>query len=258
MNDRNSRLDFERIRLSRAGRVWPEPDLSGGGIPAFVGQVVSSSSKIEVGSFLLVRPTTVLGDEAEGASGRFTGVGSTTVPVYLIGPGLASPGDYLICKFVDNRWVAERTTPSGGTGSGSVGTLPLCFCTEIPATLTMTSLSESCNYGMFQSCTIQYGPVPSVYSTLGLGTNAFISLQSFPDVLQDGALFQYLLTCSYNQFSLTRLYAASIFNDGGPWRDAVLYTWFTGSYGNTCSPFHLDYGSAFPGSDTSCFVTIDG
>jgi hypothetical protein len=256
MIDQNSRTDFQRIRLARAGLVWPEPDLDGGGVPAFVGQVTSPSSKIKVGSFLMVQPTSVLGHEAEGASGNFTSVGSSTVPVYLIGPGLASTGDYLICKFVDNRWVTERTVPSGGGGSGGFGSIPNCFCTEIPATLSMTSLSPTCNFGMFQNCTIQYGPVPSVYEGLSLGANAFISLESFPDPLQDGNEFQYLLTCYLNQFSLTRLYPVSIY--GSPWRDAVLYTWFVGSYGNSCTPFRLDDGAAYPGSDTSCFVTIDG
>jgi hypothetical protein len=256
MIDRKTRDDFERIRLSRAGFIWPEPDLSGGGVPAFVGQVTSSAAQIGVGKFLLVRPTFVLGQESEGASGNFTPIGSSTVPVYLIGPGLASTGDFLVCKFVDNRWVAERTTPSSGGGTGGGVTIPTCFCPEIPATLTMISGSSTCNFHMFQSCTIAYSSIPSVYDELDLGSYAFLSTETFPDPLADGALFQYMLTCFYNQFALTRLYAESPY--GSPFRDAVLYTWFVGSYGNTCSPFHLDNGVVYPGSDPTCFVTIDG
>ncbi len=257
MDDAQTRDDMERLRLTRDGLVWPEPDLAGGGVPAFLGQVTSSASSIGVGMFLLVRPTAVLGAEVEGGPGIFTAAGTTTVPVCLVGPEAASPGDFLVCRFIDNRWVAERTNISGGGGgSGGIGTLPTCFCTAIPATLTMTSASSTCNYGMFQTCTLQYGAVPAGYATLGLGANAFISLQSFPDVLADGALFQYMLTCSFNQFSLTRLYISSPY--GSPYRDAVLYSWFVGSYGNTCTPFHLDNGSPYPGSDSTCSVTIDG
>ncbi len=254
MIDRSSRQDFERIRLQMAELVWPEPDLSGGGVPAFVGRVTSLASNIKVGSFLMVQPMMVLGPEIEGGSGDFTSVGSTRVPVYLLGPGVPSTGDDLVCKFVDNRWVAERSNGSG-SGTGGIGTIPSCFCTAIPITLTMTSASPTCNYGMFQSCTIQYQPVPAVYAALDLGSSAFISVESFADAMAGGALFQYLLLCQYNQFSLTRIYATSPY--GSPWEDAILYTWFVGSYGNTCSPFHLDNGAAYPGSDAGCFVTID-
>jgi hypothetical protein len=255
MTDRGSRDDFERIRLTRAGLVWPEPDLMGGGVPAFVGQVTSSSSMIGVGKFLLVQPTFVMGKEAEGASANFAAIGSSRVPVYLVGPGLPSTGDYLVCKFVDNRWVAERTTPASVIGTGTTGTVPLCFCENVPVTLTMTSGSSTCNFGMFQSCTLQYGAVPSVYTPLFLGSKAFISPESFPDSVAGGALFQYYLSCQFNVFSLTRLYPTSPY--GSPYIDGVLYTWFVGSNGNTCSPFHLDNGTSYEGSDGTCTVTID-
>jgi hypothetical protein len=196
----------------------------------------------------------VLGDEVEGGSSDFATAGSKMVPVYLVGPGVPSTGDFLVCKFVDNRWVADRTTPVG-SGTGGVGTINFCFCENVPPTLTMTSASSTCNYGMFQSCTLQYGDVPAAYVALDLGEKAFISVESFPDIVAGGALFQYYLTCLYNVFSLTRIYATSPY--GSPYIDGVLYTWFVGSYGNTCSPSHLDNGTAYPGSDGLCSVTID-
>ena len=188
-------------------------------------------------------PNGRIGENAYELNGRFVPSGSV-VKLHPVGGG----------AWYWFQWASKPSSGSGG-GSGGIGTVPFCFCTEVPTTLTMTSASESCNFGMFQSCTIQYGPVPSVYAPLGLGANAFISTESFPDVLQDGALFQYLLMCIYNQYSLTRIYPVSIY--GSPWQDAILYTWFVGSYGNTCNPFELNNGAAYPGSDSSCFVTIN-
>jgi hypothetical protein len=253
MIDSSSRDDFERIRLGRASRGWPDSDLMGGGVPAFVGQVTSPASKIAVGDFLLVQPTFVLGSEVEGGAGIFTQVGTSTVPVYLIGPGLPSAGEYLVCRFVDNRWVADRMSGGGDVGVGI--TLPFCFCSPMPATLTMTSADPACNYRMFQSCTLQYGPTPPAFAPLNLGANAFLSTQGFPDPVAAGATFYYLLTCQHNQYSLTRLYLESPY--GSPYRDGILYTWLVGGYGNTCHPFHLDNGIAFPGSDQSCSVRLD-
>jgi hypothetical protein len=254
MIDRVSRDDFERIRLRQAALALPEDNLVGGGVPAFVGQVTTASTLIGVGNFLMVQPIFVMGQEVEGGAGQLSTVGSSRVPVYLIGPGLPATGDSLICKFVDNRWVAER---SGGAGStGNTGVIPNCFCSPIPANLTMTSADPTCNFGMFQGCSITYGPTPPEYDDLDLGTNTFLSTESFPDELADGALFRYFLTCTSDQFNLSRVYLDSPY--GSPYRDGVLYTWLVGSDGNTCEPFHLDSGQAFPGSDESCSVTIDG
>jgi hypothetical protein len=245
--------DFARLRLKRAGLVMPEPELSEGGVPAFVGRVISTGSKIAVGKFLMVQPTVVMGSEVEGGPGSLTSVPADPVPVYLVGPGTPTTGDFLICKFVDHRWAAERS--KSGNGPGGFGTIPLCFCTAIPATLKMTSADPSCNYRMFQSCMIQYGPTPAQFAPLHLGANSFLSTESFPDPIVGGAAFYYYLTCQYNQFSLTRIYPTSPY--GSPYRDGNLYTWLVGGYGNTCSPFHLDNGMAFSGSDLSCSVTID-
>lgn len=209
---------------------------------------------INVGEFLLVLPTFVTGQELEGASGSFTRASSSMVPVYLVGPGRPSTGDYLVCKYIDNRWAAEKTNPGAGY-TGPVGSIPFCFCSPIPATLQMTSADPNCNFRMFQSCTIEYQPTPAVFDRLGLTDHVFLSNESFPDPISGGSLFYYYLTCQYNQFTLSRLFAESPY--GSPYHDGILYTWLLGGYENTCEPFHLDYGTAFPGSDASCFVTID-
>ncbi len=255
MIDRALRDDFERIRLTRAGRRWLDDNLDGGGVPAFVGQVTTTSTLIGVGKFLMVQPTAILGQEIEGGGGQYAAVRSSTVPVYLVGPGKPSTGDYLVCRFIDNRWAAERMTTKGSYG-GPTGIMPDCFCSPIPATLSMTSSNSTCNYGMFQSCSIQYGPTPDEYDDLNLGIYSFLSAESFPDVIGNGAMFRYILTCHSNQFNLSRVYLESPY--GSPFRDGLLYSWLVGGYGNTCDPIHLDYGLSYAGSDQSCFVTIDG
>ena len=144
-------------------------------------------------------------------------------------------------------------TTGGGTGGG---TLPYCFCDPLPATIAMFSASETCNYRMFQSCTIQFGPTPPAFSALNLGPYSYLSTEGFPDPLAMGALFYYNLTCQYNQILLYRVYLESPY--GSPYRDGLLYSWGLGGYGNTCNPFELDNGVAYPGSDASCFVTLRG
>ncbi len=71
-----------------------------------VGQVVTANPT--VGKFMLVDPISVTGMEAEGLAGVVTANGSVSVPVYLVGPGAPVAGDWLVCRFVDYRWVAER------------------------------------------------------------------------------------------------------------------------------------------------------
>jgi hypothetical protein len=143
--------------------------------------------------------------------------------------------------------------------SNPVGSIPYCFCDPMPATLTMTSADPSCNGGMFQSCTLQYQEAPSWAASLGITGMIYLSTTSFPDASEGGAQFYYYLTCLYDHYELTRLYPSSpdTTPPGMPARDGLLYQWNIGGYGNTCDPFHLDYGSAFPGSDLSCNVKID-
>lgn len=245
--------DLARLRIANAAfRTRGAPGASGGS-PAFTGQVTTLAPA--VGKFCLVKPVTILGPESESAVGAFTAPDAAArVAVYILGPAAPVTGDYLDCRQVSYRWVAERMT-TGGHGGGTTVLLD-CFCSPIPKTLTMTSLSTTCNFGMFQSGVIQYGPTPVGYLDLDIGVNSFLGVESFPDVTAGGAMFQYLLTCLNNQFNLSRVYLTSPY--GSPYRDGLLYTWLVGGAGNTCVPFHLDNGLAYAGSDMSCFVTIDG
>lgn len=116
--------EYAKLRLRRAGLVVPDPEREGGGRPAFVGRVTSTGSRIAVGSYLLVQPTFVLGDEVEGGAGLFTTEEENSVPVYLVGPGTPSTGDYLICRHVDYRWVAERSRSGRGAAHGTPCNIP--------------------------------------------------------------------------------------------------------------------------------------
>ncbi len=252
----DDQLDFERLRggsslSDRLGSFFAHDAL-----PAMLGRVISVQAKVKLGQFCRVLPATVLGMEREGGTGAFTDAGQTStaspVLVYLLGSFVPAVGDYLICRFVDHRWVAET---SGGTivhGSSGI-LLPSCFC-MVPASLRMISAEPNCNYQMFQSCTLQYGPPPPAMVEFGYTSHVFTS-STFHDPLTDSDFFYYFW-CQYNQFFLTRIFPTSPF--GSPYRDGILYTWIVGGYGNTCEPFQLEDGSPFPGSDLTCSVSISG
>ena len=128
-----------------------------------------------------------------------------------------------------------------------------CFC-DPPPTLSMVSGNQDCNYKMFQSCTLRYGPPPPAMRP-GAPVGVFTSTESFVDPITKSSFFYYF-SCQYNQFFLTRIFPTSPF--GSPYRDATLYSWVVGGYGNTCKPFRLENGAPFPGSDTACQVSIIG
>lgn len=132
--------------------------------------------------------------------------------------------------------------------------LPNCLCT-VPPTLQMVSGDPSCNYGMFQSCTITYGPPTPDFLPLGYQGNQFTSNETFFDPISK-SYFYYFFFCFYNQFTLTRIFSNSPM--GSPFIDGLLYTWVVGGYGNTCDPFQLEIGMPFPGSDLTCRVMISG
>lgn len=131
--------------------------------------------------------------------------------------------------------------PPGGTV-----TIAGCTCTAIPTTLYLRPNDPIWNGGMFKDCTLVWGTVDPGYSKLALGSNAFISTESFVD--QIGQTYQYYFTCTSDKFTITRIYISSIF--GTPYRDSVRYTWPIASAGNTCSPFYLTTGTVYQGGDT--------
>ena len=250
------RLDFERLRATRAEFTAPGPLAANDALPSFLGRVVSVQSSIKSGRFVKVIPAVLLGKEREGGGGIFSDAGqgskAPSALVFLLGSFVPMTGDYLVCRFVDHRWVAGTT--GGGSSQGTGILLPSCFCL-VPPTLQMVSGFPSCNYKMFQSCTIQYGPPPPAMVAQNFTSNVFTSTSSFVDPIT-GSSFFYYFWCQYNQFFLTRIFPTSPL--GSPYRDAILYSWVVGGYANTCQPFRLENGAAFPGSDTSCQVSIIG
>jgi hypothetical protein len=146
------------------------------------------------------------------------------------------------------------------SGSGGQGTTPFCFCTALPETLTMFSCDETSDFGIFQSCTLQYGPTPSVYASLGLGANIYLSTTGFADPNAGGALFYYSLTCQGNQIGLTQLYPA--YPGVGPLNAGVIYGWHLGSVGsgNYCgtNTLAMAYGTPFSGASAFDCVVIYG
>ena len=252
----DERLDFERLRAGRPEFTTPGPSPLHDALPSFLGRVVTVQSIIKSGRFVKVAPAILLGKEGEGGSGTFsdagTGINAPSLLVYLLGSFVPTTGDYLVCRFVDHRWVAETTGGKVTPGTGIL--LPSCFC-MVPPTLQMVSSYPDCNYKMFQTCTIQYGPPPPAMVAQNFTSNVFTSTSSFVDPITKSSFFYYFW-CQYNQFFLTRIFPTSPF--GSPYRDAILYSWVVGGYANTCQPFRLENGAPFPGSDTACQVSIIG
>ena len=140
-----------------------------------------------------------------------------------------------------------------GDGPGNA-TIPGCSCTSIPATLTMT-VSGPCDPGTLNDCTLQYGPTPSAFSGLGLGSHCFLSTADFPDSYT-GTNFRYNLACNTVYFQLSRIYEAS--GASGAYQDSTIFSWAIGLSGNSCTPFLLANGYIYAGGNPACLVTISG
>jgi hypothetical protein len=138
--------------------------------------------------------------------------------------------------------------------SGGGVSVPGCPCPSTPATLFMHVNDPTKNNGIFQPCTLQYGPTPAPLLPVVLATDSYLSTApSFDPVLM--ANFYTYLTCYLGAYVITRVYITSPL--GSPFRDRIRYTWFVGLPGNTCSPFSLALGSIFEGGDATEVVTID-
>lgn len=218
--------------------------------PYFVGRVFAIQSvPTSVDEYFAVHPVSVLGAETEGGPGTLVVNTSAIVLVYVIGPTVPQAGDDLICRFVGNRWISDKSEGSSGIRIA----IPGCLCLSTPVLLHVNSSKPNSNDGMFQNCTIAYGPTPADLIDLGIGDYTFLSVESFQD--QDtGDYFRYLFTCNTDLYGLTRVYADSIF--GSPFKDVLRYTWLIDYPGNTCSPFLLTVGHIFAGGDATCVVTI--
>ena len=230
--------------------------LSPAGQPSFVGRIFADAKQpIAPGYYYLVNPVAVLGAESEGGAPTLVVDATTTALVCVIGTKAPSSGDDLICRFVENRWVAERygvSPPPPPPPPPPPVTITGCTCTAIPATLQMSS-SGPCVASDFQACTLQWGPTPSEFSSLGLGANCFLSTLVFNDPIAGGT-FRYNLSCDTVFFRLSRVYEATDFSPA--FHDSTIYTWQIGAPGNSCSPFLLSSGTIYPGGDNRCVVTI--
>ncbi|MFO0909972.1 MAG: hypothetical protein U0794_16755 [Isosphaeraceae bacterium] len=238
----------------------PEPRFPcGPGATVLVGRVVTPQAAIAVGRYLLVNPVTVWGPEIEGATASLSVETSTTIPVYLVGPGVAKPGDMLICRFLDHRWVADRMATRVSDGIVVTG----CPCSggsagTTPATLFMHVTHPELNFEYFRSCTLEYQPTPAVYAPLGIGANNHFSRETFVDSLS-GESFRYLFRCELGLYVLRMVFAVSAV--ASPAMTAVLYQWLIGFPGNHCgfpgNPFLLSNGRIHQTGDARTVVTIN-
>lgn len=197
-----------------------------------------------------------------GATVVATKTGSTTVSGTSDGSGLVdltvgAAGTWTITgtKTGYSGRIVSANAVCGDTTNVTlqlIATTLMCGC-DVPQVLAMTNNNPGCNSGMFQPCTIRYGPTPAALSTLALGTSCFLSDESFIDVFGDR--FRYYLNCtgttiSGSEYTLTRVYVTSIF--GSPFRDSVRYTWPMSTAGNSCSPFALINGILYAGGTGPC------
>ena len=219
--------------------------------PAIVGCVSpGASASISSGKFIAMHPVDVTGVESEAAAGSLAVDSSRTFFAYVVGSVPPAVGDYLVCRFVGNRWVAERM---GESNPGVV--VPGCPCSRSPAVLYMTASNPNSNNHILQSSVLVYGPTPAQLLPMDIGQSAYLSESQFQD-LSTGDWFWYYLSCYLGYYVLTRVYATSVY--GSPYRDATRYRWAIGNPGNSCSPFNLLVGNIFSGGDPSCVVTISG
>jgi hypothetical protein len=231
--------------------VTREPGTSSLLNPVVVGQVFAAKSiPTASGVYYSVHPVFVGGTESEGRPGAFTVDTSRSFLVYLVGSVPAISGDLLLCRFIGNRWVAERMNHSGSTKINLLG----CPC-QVPSTLQMSVQNPSMNFRIFQSATIQWMAVPPVLAALQLGPFAFLSTSQFTDDLSTEP-FQYQLFCSGGFFSITRVFAQSQF--GSPFREAYRYRWLPGLFGGTCTPFLFPQGQVFQGGNLGTIVSLSG
>jgi hypothetical protein len=220
------------------------------GSPAVVGCVFGNPTLPTLtGEFFSINPVDITGAEIEGRPGTLSTDTSRSWLVYVVGSKAPTAGDYLVCHFTGNRWVAERTNrgPSGQF-------IPGCPCASVPSTLTMSVSKPLSNYQIFHNCTLQYySPVASDYAKLALGSFAWLSTETFTDQFSTNP-FRYYFSCYQGYYALSRVYAKT--NAGPAYVDSIRYRWLAGFFGNTCAPFLLTSGSIFSGGDASCIVTI--
>lgn len=227
-----------------AGLVLPTDQI-------LVGKILSLGSlPTTVNAYYPVGIVSILGQEVEGSAGVITDRGLTPIMVFMIGSSPPSAGDFVLCRFVRDRWVGEHMKKH------STGVLvPSCYCPSIPSQLTLTVTNPQTVYYMLQSAVLSYVPTPASLHNLALGTNTFLSTKQYVDQIFTDP-FWYHFSCVGGYFVLDRVYATSSY--GSPYRDITRYRWPAGTLGNTCSPFRMIGGQIYPGGNTTCIATVTG
>ena len=235
--------DFLRLRVRDEAKADHGLGVRADDPPSFLGQVASVGSKIGVGKFLIVNPVAVLGPDVEGGVGTFSVDAATAVPVYLLGPTAPARGDYLICRFVQHRWVTDR--PGAAPAANPVIGIAGCTCQGTPASLSLTAIygqdEDAHTYGnSYQSGPLAYyTSAPPYMPQAAFPGAAYYSPATWTD--DYGALDYFRITCYSTQYTL----AIGQFN-GTNWQSpSPIYTWQIGGRPgqvNTCNPFLLGFG----------------
>ncbi len=215
-----------------------------------LGQVVNLGAiSNATNHYFAVRPVLPGGVEAEGSPGTFSADASLTAFVLVIGSAVPVAGDLLVACSLAGRWIAWTSRPRS-SGVGITG----CGCPDTPSTITISSSEPTSNYGIFQNSSVTFQPLPTVFAPLAIGPEAYLSWPTgYIDELT-GDTFYYYVTCVGNYFTLTRVYAVSVY--GSPFLDQVRYEWRIDDAGNYCSPFLMAAGQIFAGGDAACVVTL--
>ncbi len=184
------------------------------------------------------------------------------------------PGDFR------GQWVAKGSTPSNG-GIDPSG----CLCTNIPATLSLTTsltlpthvdgsnaicfqYQQSGFYTSFQSQTLTYAPPGSTppgdgphgggTASAGGWVSSIFTAQTEGSDDQGNSVFYdvptyYVLRCGNSLFDLTICQ-----KNGNGWSAETVWQWAIGVTGNTCDPFALCTGSPIGGNSGGIYASCGG
>lgn len=242
------RLDQARDALSRRGPTHS-------GYPCMAAQVFGNPAiPTAAGTYVSVHPCQVYGPEVEGGAPTVTVDTARSLVVYVLGTARPVAGDNLICRFVGNRWVADRfgAAPGGGT------VRPGCACPSSPVTITISQLGpDDATPRTVQPCTMAFGPLPAWALPLALAAdhNGYLSTSSFVDG-STGDTFYYHLDCYVGFYALTRIYQTSGF--GSPFRDLIRYRWTIGAAGNSCAgPWQMHSAGIYAGGNPLTILHAD-
>lgn len=235
------RDEWDKLRHDRDAPRPPRPDPGGGGSPAFVGRVITTGSTYG-GVYCLVHPCTVTGAEVEGGAGTIAVDTSITIPVYLLGPGAAQPGDDLVVRWADWRWVAERM----GGGPAAVPTLTCSPC-SIPKVDLHLSFTYSSNFSGNKTVAVTLTYTHNSVAPFDTWTGS-VTLSDYPGGIGSHT-FQ--LTCTSSIGGTVDLLHS--WAGGGPCEYFGDGTGGT-AFASSCSPFSLDWTSAC-NSDRRLIVT---